>query len=211
MRVNFGNLTSVYYIVDGGEPQSISVYDADNLLKVNRTQNLNFLVALNLTVGMHSIRIGVLANTYYVSAPLSSNPLSSVEVQANSSVDFNVALPVPIIIAPENIIYNESSVPFAFTVDTSAASWIGYSLDGKGNITIAGNSTLTGFSNGEHNITVYANDTFGYIAASQTVNFTVALPPEMKSFPTVTVAAVSGVAAVVVIAGLMVYFKKRKR
>ena len=68
----------------------------------------------------------------------------------------------------------------------------------------------TGLSNGEHNVTVYANDTFGYVYASQTVNFTVALPPEIKPFPTVTVASVSGVLAVIVGAGLLVYFKKHK-
>ena len=125
-------------------------------------------------------------------------------------VNFTVALPEPVIVFPESITYNESSVPLAFTLGTSPISWVGYSLDGNDNVTVTGNTTLTGLSNGEHNITVYANDTFGNAAASQTVNFTVAVPPVIQSFPAATVAAASGVSAVVVIAGLMVYFRKRK-
>jgi len=51
----------------------------------------------------------------------------------------------------------------------------------------------------------YANDTFGNIGASETITFTVASEP----FPTAPVVAVSG--ALTVVAGLLVYFKKRKR
>jgi hypothetical protein len=58
-----------------------------------------------------------------------------------------------------------------------------------------------------HSITVYANDTFGNIGA-ETITFTIAKP---ETFPTATVAAVSGASAVVVVAaGLLIYFKKRK-
>ena len=84
-------------------------------------------------------------------------------------------------------------------------SWIGYSLDGKANVTIAGNTTLTALSNGAHSLTIYANNTFGNVGASEPVTFTIAVP-----FPIVPVAAVSGASAVVVVAGLLVYFKKHK-
>jgi len=59
-----------------------------------------------------------------------------------------------------------------------------------------------------HNITIYANDTFGIVGASETITFTIAL----ATFPTAPVAAVSGASAVVVVvAGLLVYHKKHKR
>ena len=74
-----------------------------------------------------------------------------------------------------NMKYNESSVPLVFTVDRSV-NWVGFSLDGLKNVTVTANTTLTGLSSGLHRITVYANDTFGNMGASQTVNFTVALP-----------------------------------
>jgi RsiW-degrading membrane proteinase PrsW (M82 family) len=58
---------------------------------------------------------------------------------------------------------------------------------------------------------VYANDTFGDIGVSENATFTIALTPIVKPepFPT-TIAAVLGVSAVVFVAGLLVYFKKRK-
>jgi len=65
--------------------------------------------------------------------------------------------------------------------------------------------TLTGLTSGLHNLTIYANDTFGNMGASN-INFTIAKP-----FPTAIVADVSGAIAVVTIAGLLVYYKKRKR
>jgi hypothetical protein len=58
-----------------------------------------------------------------------------------------------------------------------------------------------------HNITVYAQDTFGNIGSSQTIRFTIA-KPEPESFPVVPVAAIAVVA--VIVAGLLVYHKKHK-
>jgi len=110
------------------------------------------------------------------------------------------------VLSPLNQTYNDSIVPLVFTVDKSV-NWTGYNLDGKQNVTITGNTTITGLSSDLHNITVYANDTFGNAGASQTITFTVAL----ATFPTETVAAISGVIVVVVVAaGLVVYFNKRK-
>ena len=86
-------------------------------------------------------------------------------------------------LSPLNETYNESSLSLNFTVN-KPVNWISYSLDGKLNETITGNTTLTGLSSGLHSITVYTNDTFGNMGAS-TISFTVAKP---EPFPTVTVA-----------------------
>jgi parallel beta-helix repeat protein len=117
------------------------------------------------------------------------------------------------LLSPVNQTYNESSAPLVFTTD-KAVNWMGYSLDGEQNVTITGNSTIANMTNGLHSITVYANDTFGDIGVSENATFNIALAPIVKPepFPTATVAAVSGaVAVVVVVAGLLVYFKKRHR
>lgn len=123
------------------------------------------------------------------------------------------------ILSPLNQTYNETSVPLVFTVDKTV-NWTGYSLDGEQNVTVTGNSTLTNsmvanvtvanVTSGLHNITVYANDTFGNIGASENITFQVKLLELSTPSPTATVAAASGVSAVVVVAGLLVYFKKRK-
>lgn len=208
-----GNITSVYYTLND-ERQNLSV---PNIPAFSPPTNgslptyLSYSVPLNLTAGRYSIRIYVEANSFYMPNIYTGN-ISAIVVNAVSQpISFSVKFPQPIIVAPESITYNESSVPLVFTVDTSAASWIGYNLDGKERVTIAGNTTLTGLTNGEHNITVYANDTLGDVYSSQTSNFTVALPTVTKPFPTVTVAAVLGASvSVAVVAGLLIYFKKRR-
>ncbi len=83
---------------------------------------------------------------------------------------------------------------------------MGYSLDGKQNITITGNSTIAKMANGLHSITVYANDTYGNMGYSQTVTFKVSL----ANFPNETV-VISIAVAVLVVISLLTYFKKRKR
>jgi len=50
---------------------------------------------------------------------------------------------------------------------------MGYSLDFQENVTITGNVTLTGLAEGPHNVIVFANDTSGFMGASQRVYFMV--------------------------------------
>jgi hypothetical protein len=92
-----------------------------------------------------------------------------------------------------------------FTVN-KPVNWTSYSLDGQDNVTITGNTTLSGLSNGLHNITVYAKDEFENMGASETVSFSVEAP-----FPIMPVAAASVASIAVVSVALLIYFKKRKR
>jgi hypothetical protein len=111
-------------------------------------------------------------------------------------------------LSPVNGTYDVSDVPLNFTV-SEPISEVTYSLDGKENMTIAGNSTLT-LSNGAHNVTVYAWDDAGNVGSSETVAFTITQPEaKTESFPTAAVAAGITSAAVVGI-GVLIYFKKRK-
>jgi len=105
------------------------------------------------------------------------------------------------VLSPIAQTYNETSVPLVFTV-SKLTNWTGYSLDGREPITITDNMILTGLSNGSHNVTVYAKD-LGDTENSETVWFDVAAP-----FPVVPVAGV--IVAVAVVAGLLLYLKKRK-
>jgi len=54
--------------------------------------------------------------------------------------------------------YNTDSIDLNYSVNEPTV-WQGYSLDGTANITLQGNSTLIGLTDGEHTLTVYANDT----------------------------------------------------
>jgi hypothetical protein len=69
-------------------------------------------------------------------------------------------------------------------------------------VTIPGNTTLNGLTDGSHSLVVYANDTAGNVGASETVTFGV--------FLTTLVVAVLIASVAVVGIGLLIYFKKRK-
>ena len=113
--------------------------------------------------------------------------------------------PAIVVLSPAPGTYNASNIQLSFTVD-EPASLIAYSLDGKENITITENITLTGLTNGVHNLTIYAKDKAGNIEASETIYFDVDTP---EPFPTLLVATASGVAISGVSVCLLYYFKKR--
>jgi hypothetical protein len=72
---------------------------------------------------------------------------------------------------------------------------MGYSLDNKANITVESETRLLRLSQGIHNVTMYANDTFGNMGVSNTVFFSIdTLPPSIgivlpqnKSYDTVDI------------------------
>ena len=105
-------------------------------------------------------------------------------------------LPSIEVASPENTTYDKNSVPLSFV--TEHVSQITFNIDGQDNVTISGNTTISSLSNGFHNITFCASDTFGNIGSIETINFTVVVA-ESEFFPTVPFAVVSvGVVALVV-------------
>jgi parallel beta-helix repeat protein len=84
------------------------------------------------------------------------------------------------IVLPENKTYLVNTVLLNFTVD-EPTSWIGYRVDGQNNITVVGNTTVAGLTDGLHTIVVYANDTVGNMGASDVLPFTVdTIPPSIN-------------------------------
>jgi hypothetical protein len=135
------------------------------------------------------------------------------------SVDFTIASSTGDLSSPkitnlsiENQTYNTTNVPINFTVDENI-SQAAYSLDGQANVTVAGNSTLTGLTLGTHNITVYVWDDSGKVGASQNVNFNVAnissaQIERSEPFPVSTVIAVSISFMVGVALTFLFFFRK---
>jgi hypothetical protein len=111
------------------------------------------------------------------------------------------------VLSPMNQTYNEPGTLIVF-IANKPLNWIGYSLDGDENLTITGNTTIADLPNGFHNVTIYAEDTFGNIGMSPIISFTVATSDLRSVLP---IAVSIAVIAVVATAGLIVYFKKRKR
>jgi hypothetical protein len=111
------------------------------------------------------------------------------------------------VLSPINQQYIDSSVQLVVSIDKTV-NWTNYSLDGQQNVTLYGNITLVDLPNGLHNITVYAEDTFGNIGSSETTSFTVA-KSEPEPFPVVPV-AVASVAVLVMILSVLLFRRHRK-
>jgi len=128
----------------------------------------------------------------------------------------------------KNTTSTEGDFQFALRVDGHTLSWVGYSLDGKENVTVnqeillqsslashdkvwKGNLTVTGLSSGSHSLVVYAKDGAGNTGASATTEFTVAEETQAAALLVAWGTAAILVSAVAVSAGLLFYFKKRKR
>lgn len=113
--------------------------------------------------------------------------------------------PIITILSPENKTYNRNELPLDLTIN-EPVSWISYCLDGKANITIPGNTTLKGLSNGSHKLTVYANDTVGNMGNS-TIYFSIAQSTTLQAEFIYSAAGIS--ASGIIIAGAMVLKRKR--
>jgi N-acetylneuraminic acid mutarotase len=113
------------------------------------------------------------------------------------------------VLSPANKTYYTTDIQLNLIVNEPDL-WMRYKLDAETVGEITGNTTLTGLSYGAHNLTVYATDDSGNTGTSETIYFTIA-EPEPEPFPTTLVVAASVATVVLVSAGLLVYFKKRKR
>jgi uncharacterized integral membrane protein len=104
-------------------------------------------------------------------------------ITGSSSVKFTIDTTAPSILSlsVENKTYAASNVPLTITTN-EPVSQVTYNLDGQANVTVAGNTTLTGLPGGTHNVKVYATDNAENTGASETTYFTTEEP-----FPTILV------------------------
>jgi hypothetical protein len=146
--------------------------------------------------GTHLIKIRV-AGDYYGSGYSGG----SYDCEGNVSVIIDNNPPKVSILTLENKTYRAASIPLNFTTNEPISQFT-YSLDGQENVTINANTTLTGLSEGDHTVTVYATDKAGNVG-SETIYFRIAFFPT-----TLVIASVVTVAIIAIV--LLVYFKKRK-
>ena len=183
----FSTNVTLEYTVD--EPVSWAGYSLDGNANVTSTTN----ATLNLTYGTHVIRVYV--------TDAAGNFRSSPDILFTVK---DIAPPT-ISILTAGTEYNTTDIPLDFTVNEDVL-WIGYSLDAQANVTITGNTTITGVSPGFHNPRIYANDTAGNIGFSQTLNFSIPNP-----LLTAFIAAASTITLAMVGVGLLVYIRRQKR
>lgn len=201
-------INQVFYYLDGVE---------HNITIPAGSASLNWSTTLReLSEGTHTIKVNAsgryAATVWIIYVSLDSQPLLDLsykdtaysdEVWSYSEITFTTDATSPniSILSPTNSTYRQTIIPLNFTINEPVL-WMGYSLDGQDNVTITGNTTLPELAYGLHNLTIYAQDSAGYIVASETICFSI------EPFPTtLVIASIASVA----IAGaiLVIYFKKR--
>jgi hypothetical protein len=222
----FSDVQDVTYILDN---QTVSIPHRSDVLSVG--DYATSFQAPCLASGNHSLWIRATGIAYQLFG-------DGFIMESSSQIFFTVYVSSPKItmLSPENTTYNgDTGVPLIVNINEST-SWMGYSLDGQANITLAENRTLsgpaTGLNDGNHNITVYANDTAGNMGKSNVAYFTTETSHEtyaptpsptqrptaqpsqtpdrlqVKDFAPMIIPASMIFLAIAV--GLLVYFRKRR-
>ena len=185
------------------------------VLEVNSLLSSPFISSLNLGAledGEHSVQVHPLCKGVVLWAAATSGGVQitserSIRYNASSEIVYftvDTTAPTVSILSVENKTYGTTDLPLDFFVGEPSVSLM-YCLDGRENVTLAGNATVINLEYGEHTVTVYARDDAGNVGVSEPVTFTVA------EFPTTLIIAIAVLVSVVAIsAGLLFYFRKRR-
>lgn len=93
-------------------------------------------------------------------------------------IGYGTVAPKVQIISPDNKTYSNVTLSYKINRGTQ---WIGYSIDNYPNVTIKTETNLLGLSEGDHKVTIYANDSLGNMGSSNTVFFSIdILPPILQ-------------------------------
>jgi N-acetylneuraminic acid mutarotase len=180
-------------------------------------ENDSWTAGADMLTGRGGLDVAVVNDVIYViggetanGMPFSADPPSLKKYATNEQYipfGYGTIPPKVSVASPKNANYTSSEIKLNFTVNRHV-EWMGYSLDRQDNVTVTGNVTLSGLTNGFHNVTVYVRDEFENTVASETISFNVDV---LESFPTLVVTAVTLASVSVVGVGLLFYFKKRKK
>ncbi len=193
------DIVDVTYRIDN---ESVSIPHAGFILEKGEhgtSQYYTSFVAPNLEAGNHSLIVKSEGSVYDL--------FSFVFFMDSSSQVYFITHEAPSIKLQIDLSANMtfSSFPLNFIVD-QPTSWLGYSLDNLANVTIDGNKTLSGLSAGNHSLVVYGNNTFGDMAKSGTITFTVKEPETSLPLTVIPPVAIT----IIICLGLLFFFKKRK-
>jgi hypothetical protein len=180
------------------------------MVKSNVWHSTDFL-PFNFTIievpyGHHSLEISPTAQGTFIRNG------TAYHFHLNKTISVNFFMrsnPVIAFLTNQNTTSTNSTFPVNFTIDHPVTE-MAYRLDGQESVPITGNITLSDLPNGQHNVTVYATDEFGYTGKSNTLLFNVN-SPEVGEFSLVPSVAPFTIAAIALTAaGLLVYSRRRK-
>jgi N-acetylneuraminic acid mutarotase len=198
-----------------------AMYDIEEVeysVRVYDPESDSWRIGANIPTSRRSFGVAVVNDLLYVVGGVTSQgePFDIAPVLTKYATNerytpfgYGTITPKVGLVSPENKTYNVTGVSLVFTVN-KAVSWVGYSFDGQENVTVVGNTTLAGLTDGLHSITVFARDEFGNTGASETLLFTVDLPLA-KTLPILPAIAASGATVAIVVVSLVYYYKKRRQ
>ena len=194
--------TAPYLTFTTDEPVSWMGYRIDDGAQTTVTGNTTLS---GLPVGTHKLVVyandnsgnaGTSETVYFTTT--STNPPNASPTQSASQSSILISSPT------SQQTFTKPDVPLTFTV-TEGASWMRYSLDGQQSVTVVGNATLAGLTDGTHSIVVYVGDAEGNSWSSDTVQFNV--DTKQAGFDYYTIAFI-GAMVLAVSFGLFLYTRR---
>ncbi len=142
----------------------------------------------------HDIQIQVYQHTLILPSVMINNQIFHYENFGNLTIEkgyFPHNVPVITFQSPsQDSTSFSSNVQVNFIVNLRS-SWIGYSLDGRTNVTVNGDYMLKMLSDGNHSIVMYAKTYYGMVGKSTVLNFTVDTNPSEVNLMTIPVYSTS--------------------
>jgi hypothetical protein len=195
------------------EVDSISVYEDSEGNFYTRKNSMQICCSFQeLTEGKHTVKIHATESGAFLVAAEFTTYLFTIDNYL--TIDFfvhTIGPNVSVVSLENNRTYSAADIPLFFMVN-EPLSKISYSLDGLANVTVSGNTTLTGLSSGQHSLLVHVWDNFGAVGLSETVSFTVEpVTFPVESFSTISIAFVIVAPCAVVFFGLSAYLVRRNK
>jgi hypothetical protein len=168
------------------------------------SQQYNLKIS-DVPFGEHSLRIHTRGDGSYTAG--ASSPKYVFNFETYASVNFSVRTNPTILYPPiQNATFRTSTVSLNVTIDHPVE--LTYCLDNQSQMPMKGNITLTGLTNGQHKVTVYATDASG-TDTSETSVFNVEAKDPLPSIPVIAIVSVIVVTAGACI-GILGFKKKQK-
>jgi len=178
-------------IVASAAPFAYITNYGSNTVSVIDTSSNTVTATVTVGTGHYGVAVNPAGTRVYV-ANVNSNTVSVIDTSSNTVTATVTVESMPfafgIFISPggasdttapgitistpqEGKSYSTSTIALNVTADESIVTWQ-YSINGTANVTFTPNITLPGLPDGNHNVTVYANDSAGNIG-SALVNFSI--------------------------------------
>lgn len=189
------NYSSLYDYISGTMNGSIASYGGEFSAIINLT---------DIPEGNHNLTVRAQELGVYINNKGQVTYSYEFKINASATLHFAVDSLAPTIeLSIENKTYYSADLPLNIITDENLVE-ISYNIDNQGNISLSGNTTLTGLKLGTHTLTLYASDQMGN-SSVKTVSFVIA-----DTFPTALV-IVALVAACIVLSLVVIILRNRSK